>query len=92
MTFIMIGLLVGISLALTGSGGALLAIPLFMAFLGFTLKIGTFYSLIVVAIASIIGVAANLKLVQYRYALIMSLGSLVGSFIFKDINNLVNSF
>jgi len=85
MSFIIIGLLVGISLALTGSGGALLAIPLFMAFLGFSLKVGTFYSLIVVAIASIIGVVANLKIVQYRYALLMSLGSLVGSFIFKDI-------
>ena len=85
MSFIVIGLLVGISLALTGSGGALLAIPLFIAFLGYTLKVGTFYSLIVVMIASIISVVTNLKLVQYRYALLMSLGSLIGSFIFKDI-------
>jgi uncharacterized membrane protein YfcA len=85
MSFIIIGLLVGVSLALTGSGGALLAIPLFITFLGFSLKVGTFYSLIVVAIASIIGVVANLKIVQYRYALLMSLGSLIGSFIFKDI-------
>jgi len=85
MSFIIIGLLVGVSLAITGSGGALLAIPLFMAFLGFSLKVGTFYSLMVVAIASIIGVVANLKIVQYRYALLMSLGSLIGSFIFKDI-------
>lgn len=85
MSFITIGLLVGISLALTGSGGALLAIPLFMSCLSLPLKVGTFYSLIVVSIAAIIGVVANLKNVQYRYALLMSLGSLIGSFIFKDI-------
>ena len=90
MTFIIIGLLVGIALGLTGSGGALLAIPLFMAFFGFTLKVGTFYSLIVVAIASIIGVIANLKSVKYRYALFISLGSLIGSFIFKDIKQHVS--
>ena len=90
MTFIIIGLLVGIALGLTGSGGALLAIPLFMAFFGFTLKVGTFYSLIVVAIASIIGVIANLKSVKYRYALLISLGSLIGSFIFKDIKQHVS--
>ena len=90
MSFIIIGLLVGISLALTGSGGALLAIPLFMAFLGVSLKIGTFYSLIVVAIGSFIGVVANLKDVQYRYAWLMSLGSMIGSFAFKDIKQLVS--
>lgn len=85
MSFIIIGLFVGFSLALTGSGGALLAIPLFMSFLGFSLKIGTFYSLIVVAIASILGVLVNLKDVRYRYATLMALGSFFGSFIFRDI-------
>lgn len=85
MSFIIIGIFVGFSLALTGSGGALLAIPLFMSFLGYSLKVGTFYSLIVVAIASIIGVLANLKDVRYRYAFFMALGSFVGSFIFRDI-------
>jgi len=92
MSFIIIGLLVGMSLALTGSGGALLGIPLFMTFFGFTLKVGTFYSLIVVTIASIVGVFAHLKFVQYRYALIMSLGSLIGSFIFKDIKQHISDF
>lgn len=85
MSFIIIGILVGFSLALTGSGGALLAIPLFMSFLGFSLKTGTFYSLIVVAIASIFGVLTNLKDVRYRYASFMALGSFIGSFIFKDL-------
>ena len=85
MSFIIIGLFVGFSLALTGSGGALLAIPLFMSYLGFSLKVGTFYSLIVVAIASLLGVLANLKDVRYRYAFLMALGSFGGSFIFRDI-------
>lgn len=85
MSFIIIGIFVGFSFALTGSGGALLAIPLFMSFLGYSLKVGTFYSLIVVAIASIIGVLANLKDVRYRYAFFMALGSFVGSLIFRDI-------
>ena len=85
MSFIIIGIFVGFSLALTGSGGALLAIPLFISFLGYSLKVGTFYSLIVVAVASIIGVLANLKDVRYRYAFFMALGGFVGSFIFRDI-------
>ena len=71
MPFGMIGALVGLSLALTGSGGALLAIPLFMAVLGFTLKMGTFYSLIVVVMASLIGIFANYKDVNVKYAVLM---------------------
>ncbi len=85
MSFFIIGLFVGLSLALTGSGGALLSIPLFMSFLEFTLKEATFYSLLVVAIASFLSVCFNLKSVNVKYALLMAIGSFIGSYVSNDM-------
>lgn len=79
--FIFIGLLVGIALALTGGGGALLAIPLLMNLLEFPLRVSTFISLIVVIIASLIGVIFSYKKVMLRESFFISIGSLLGSYV-----------
>jgi len=44
MIYAFCGLIIGIVMGLTGAGGALVAIPLFMQFLALTLKDASVYS------------------------------------------------
>lgn len=48
-----IGSVIGLVMGLTGAGGALVAIPLFIEFLGMTLKEASVYSLLAVVVASL---------------------------------------
>ncbi len=80
MEYLVIGLLVGSSLALTGSGGALLAIPLMIYFFNFPLKVANFFSLIIVSLAALIGVLSDYKKVKVKESLLIVFGSFLGSY------------
>jgi uncharacterized protein len=67
-------------MGLTGAGGALVAIPLFMQFLGMSLKEASVYSLFAVIIASLINFLAQRKSTQYRTAIIIVSLSALGSY------------
>lgn len=79
MEYGLIGLLVGFSLALTGAGGALLSIPLFVYFFDYSIKASSFYSLIIVAAGALIGLLIEHRNIRYLYAIIMALSSFFGS-------------
>lgn len=81
IAYVLIGLLVGAALALTGGGGALLAIPLFMNLIGLSLKTATFMSLIVVIIASLVGFVFTWKKAMIRESFFIFLGTLPGSYL-----------
>ena len=48
---VLLGVIIGVVMGLTGAGGALVAIPLFMQFQGMSLKEASVFSLIAVVIA-----------------------------------------
>ena len=68
-------------MGLTGAGGALVAIPLFMQLLGMGLKEASVHSLFAVVIASLINFFAQRKSTQYRTAIIMVSLSALGSYL-----------
>lgn len=74
MLVIALGLLVGLVLGLTGAGGSILAVPLLMVGLGWSLQRAAPVALCAVAVAAAIGSAAALKqgLVRYRAATLMA--------------------
>ncbi len=78
--FLIIGLIVGIIMGLTGSGGALVAIPLLL-WHGYSIKEASFLSLLVVFIAALINYISQIKLVNYRFALVMFSTSILGSYL-----------
>ena len=69
-----LGLLVGLVLGLTGAGGSVLAVPLLMAGLGFSLAQATPVGLMAVALSAGVGtlLAWRLGLVRWRAALLMA--------------------
>lgn len=75
-------------MGLTGAGGALVAIPLFMQFLHMGLKEASVYSLLAVVIASLMNYITQRKATQYKTAFIVIGFSTIGSFLtapFKDV-------
>ncbi len=79
MVILLIGVVVGLILGLTGAGGSILAVPLLMAGMGWTLTQATPVALIAVAAAAITGtwVAWRRSYVRYRVALVMGVLGLV---------------
>jgi uncharacterized membrane protein YfcA len=80
MIELLCGILIGIVMGLTGAGGALVAIPLFMQFMGQSLKEASLYSLVAVVLASLSNFLAQRSFTQYRTGLIIITASTVGSF------------
>ncbi len=88
MIYLLCGLVIGVVMGLTGAGGALVAIPLFMQFLHMGLKEASVYSLLAVVIASLMNYITQRKATQYKTAFIVILFSTIGSFLtapFKDV-------
>ena len=88
MIYLFCGIIIGIVMGLTGAGGALVAIPLFIQFLAMNLKEASVYSLIAVVVASILNFVAQRKETQYRTGLMIVAASAVGSLItapYKEI-------
>ncbi len=61
MIYIIIGLIVGIIMGLTGAGGALISIPLFINFLNTSLKEATVLSLVAVVLGTAINLMGQLS-------------------------------
>ncbi len=76
---LLIGVIVGLILGLTGAGGSILAVPLLMALMGWPLTQAAPVALIAVATAAITGtyVAWRRSYVRYRAALVLGLCGLV---------------
>lgn len=81
MTYWLCGIIIGAVMGLTGAGGALVAIPLFMIFLGMPLKIASIYSLLAVVIASSSNFLAQKHFTNYKTAFVVVLFSAIGSYL-----------
>lgn len=68
-------------MGLTGAGGALVAIPLFMQFLGMSLKEASVYSLLAVVIASFSNFWTQRKFTEFKTGVLIVIFSVMGSFI-----------
>jgi hypothetical protein len=86
------GLIIGAVMGLTGAGGALVAIPLFMQFMHQDLKQASLYSLVAVVIASVSNFIAQKKFTQYRTGIVIILASVLGSFVTASFKQLMSSF
>lgn len=69
-----LGAVVGLVLGLTGAGGAILAVPLLMWGLGWTLPQAAPVALVAVSVSAAVGTIAgwDVKLVRYRAAMLMA--------------------
>ncbi len=81
MIYLICGIIIGSVMGLTGAGGALVAIPLFMQFLGMTLKEASVYSLLAVLVASLLNFIDQRKGTQYRTGFIIVSASALSSYI-----------
>lgn len=86
------GILIGIVMGLTGAGGALVAIPLFMQFMGQSLKEASLYSLIAVVLASLLNFLAQRSYAQYKTGLLIVASSAVGSYLTAPFKAALSSF
>ena len=78
---IVIGSVIGFVMGLTGAGGALVAIPLFMHFLNMSLKEASVYSLLAVVMASLSNFYYQRKHAQIPLAATFVVASGLGSFL-----------
>lgn len=78
-TWLSISFIVGIVLGLTGSGGGLVSIPLFMNLVHIDLKVATVFSLLTVMIGALFGWLPQRRGTHYIPAAIMFSSSLVAS-------------
>lgn len=85
MLFLLNGLIIGLVTGLTGAGGALVAVPLFMMFMGMPLKEASILSLISVILAASINFIPLRRNVQLKLSFILLGASLVGSLISAPI-------
>lgn len=85
MDYAIIGIIIGFVMGLTGSGGALVAIPLFISILGLSLKEASVFSLVAVSLASFINYIDQRKFADLHLAWLVFVGSIIGSFSFKPI-------
>ena len=88
MQLVFIGLIIGMMMGLTGAGGALIAIPLFMSLLEQNLKVASVLSLYVVILASIINFIFQRKNADYKLATIVFMGSVLGSFASRPLKEI----
>lgn len=86
------GVLIGIVMGLTGAGGALVAIPLFMQFMGQSLKEASLYSLVAVVLASLLNFLAQKSYTQYKTGLLIVIASAAGSYLTAPFKAALSSF
>ncbi len=79
--FILIGALVGIVMGLTGAGGALISIPLFISLIHTSLKDATSLSLTVVFIGASLSLATSLNRPDVKTSVALLLFSSIGSYL-----------
>lgn len=95
MIYLFCGVIIGIVMGLTGAGGALIAIPLFMQFLGMDLKLASVYSLVAVILASVSNFISQRHFTQLKISLLVftfsTLGSLITAPYKKDLPEILIS-
>lgn len=84
---LIIGSIIGLVMGLTGAGGALVAIPLFMHFLEMSIKEASFYSLIAVVLASLSNFFYQRKSANFLLALKFIIFSTIGSYLSLPYKN-----
>lgn len=80
MTYVGIGLIVGIIMGLTGAGGALISIPLFITFLGASLKEATILSLVAVVFGTSVNLLSQLSKVDKKIAFFLGLSGITANY------------
>lgn len=85
-----IGVVIGFVMGLTGAGGALIAIPLFMQFQGMSLKQASVYSLLAVIIASLSNFYHQRKNAQISLASLFVVFSSLGSYITQPYKSMIS--
>lgn len=94
MISLLIGLFTGLSLGLTGAGGAIIAVPLMMYFLGESISSATGLSLAIVMVGATVGTLrlAMQKHIHFQYKLIalMALGGLIFAPIGRSLSFLLS--
>ncbi len=80
-----IGLTVGLLLGITGAGGAVVAVPLFMSLAGASLREATVLSLSAVGVAALFNWWVQRRETEYRIAIPMFLTSIVGSALIRPV-------
>ena len=86
------GILIGIVMGLTGAGGALVAIPLFMQFMGQSLKEASLYSLVAVVVASLLNYITQRSFTKYKTGLLIVISSSLGSYLTAPFKEALSSF
>lgn len=92
MIYILCGSIIGIVMGFTGAGGALVAIPLFMQFLGMSLKEASVYSLVAVVVASFSNFVIQREFTNYKLASLVVLFSSVGSYFTAPIKKMIPNY
>lgn len=80
MTYAGIGLIVGIIMGLTGAGGAMISIPLFLSLLGTTLKEATVLSLVAVVFGTSVNLLGQISKVNKKIALSLSISGIIANY------------
>lgn len=85
----LIGLVVGLNLGITGSGGALISIPLFTYFFSYDFKIASFYSLIAVISGAFLNLLPIFKKTKFKISFLMTVGSIAGSYLSSNLKQIL---
>ncbi|TAG54157.1 MAG: sulfite exporter TauE/SafE family protein [Cytophagales bacterium] len=80
-----LGVLIGTSLSLIGSGGSIFAIPILVYIMDISPSLSTTYSLFIVGFSALIGAifSAKNKLIDYKIALYFGISSIISVFIMR---------
>lgn len=76
---VLCGLIVGLSLGLTGGGGSIFAVPLLLYVLGFPLREAVVISLAVVGLTALFGAVVQRHLVLWRAGAVLGAGGILGA-------------
>ncbi len=81
MSWLLIGLFVGVVLGLTGAGGSILAVPLLMNLVGMSLKEATTSSLLIVALSAILSSLFTENKINFKVVGLLFITSIFGAWI-----------
>jgi uncharacterized protein len=87
MIYIAIGLIVGIIMGLTGAGGAMVSIPLFIGLLNTSLKEATILSLVAVVFGTAVNLFSMLSKIHKKIAVTLSLAGAVANYVSLPLKN-----
>lgn len=87
-----IGMVIGLVMGLTGSGGALVAIPLFILFLDMTLKEATSFSLVAVSLSALFNLFAQWESVDFKLSFWVIPFSILSSFFSIPLKEIISEW